>query len=88
MKNVKVLSLMAGCFLAACPVTAGAQHVSPEPPIMGWSSWNTYRVNINEALIRTQADAMVRQALSPRYSNIINCYHIFINSRIFRILRY
>ena len=29
MKNVKVLSLMAGCFLAACPVTAGAQHVSP-----------------------------------------------------------
>ena len=54
MKNVKVLSLMAGCFLAACPVTAGAQHVSPEPPIMGWSSWNTYRVNINEALIRTQ----------------------------------
>ena len=53
MKNVKVLSLMAGCFLAACPVTAGAQHVSPEPPIMGWSSWNTYRVNINEALIRT-----------------------------------
>ena len=19
-----------------------------EPPIMGWSSWNTYRVNINE----------------------------------------
>ena len=27
-------------------------------------------------------------ALSPRYSNIINCYHIFINSRIFRILRY
>nr|DAI08757.1 MAG TPA: hypothetical protein [Caudoviricetes sp.] len=30
----------------------------------------------------------VRTALSPRYSNIINCYHIFINSRIFRILRY
>lgn len=29
-----------------------------------------------------------RTALSPRYSNIINCYHIFINSRIFRILRY
>lgn len=31
---------------------------------------------------------MVHSALSPRYSNIINCYHIFINSRIFRILRY
>lgn len=32
--------------------------------------------------------AQVKAALSPRYSNIINCYHIFINSRIFRILRY
>lgn len=32
--------------------------------------------------------SLVRMALSPRYSNIINCYHIFINSRIFRILRY
>ena len=31
---------------------------------------------------------VVKPALSPRYSNIINCYHIFINSRIFRILRY
>lgn len=30
----------------------------------------------------------VRTALSPRYSNIINCYHIFISSRIFGILRY
>ena len=23
------------------------------PPIMGWSSWNTYRVNINDSLIKT-----------------------------------
>lgn len=72
MKNVKVLSLMAGCFLAACPVTAGAQHVSPEPPIMGWSSWNTYRVNINEVLIRTQADAMVRQGLQEAGYRFVN----------------
>lgn len=34
-----------------------------EPPLMGWSSWNTYRVNINEALICKQADAMVEQGL-------------------------
>ena len=26
---------------------------------MGWSSWNAYRVNISEELIRKQADAMV-----------------------------
>ena len=29
----------------------------PRTPIMGWSSWNTYRVNISDTLIRKQADA-------------------------------
>ena len=27
-------------------------------PTMGWSSWNTFALNINEQLIRQQADAM------------------------------
>lgn len=44
-----------------------------DPPVMGWSSWNTYRVNINDNLIRRQADALVsggfRQA-GYRYVNI------------------
>jgi hypothetical protein len=33
-------------------------------PTMGWSSWNTYGVNINEQLIKRQADAMVQKGLS------------------------
>lgn len=33
------------------------------PPLMGWSSWNTYRVNINEELIKKQADALLNQGL-------------------------
>ena len=32
-------------------------------PTMGWSSWNTYGVNINEGLIKRQADAMVSKGL-------------------------
>lgn len=32
-------------------------------PTMGWSSWNTYGVNINENLIKRQADAMVSKGL-------------------------
>ncbi len=32
-------------------------------PTMGWSSWNTYGVNISDALIRSQADAMVSKGL-------------------------
>lgn len=32
-------------------------------PTMGWSSWNTYGVNINETLIKRQANAMVSKGL-------------------------
>jgi len=32
-------------------------------PTMGWSSWNTYGVNINENLIKQQANAMVTKGL-------------------------
>lgn len=44
-----------------------------EPPIMGWSSWNTYRVNISDSLICRQADAMASNGLKEagyRYINI------------------
>lgn len=30
-----------------------------KPPLMGWASWNNYRININEDIIKSQADAMV-----------------------------
>ena len=34
-----------------------------ETPTMGWSSWNTFAVNISEDIIKGQADAMVSQGL-------------------------
>ena len=42
-------------------------------PVMGWSSWNTYRININDELIKKQADALVELGLKDagyRYVNI------------------
>jgi len=39
--------------------------VAQAGPTMGWSSWNTYGVNISDALIRRQADAMVSTGLKP-----------------------
>ncbi|MDD3491234.1 MAG: alpha-galactosidase, partial [Paludibacter sp.] len=32
-------------------------------PIMGWSSWNHFRININEEMIRGQADAMISSGM-------------------------
>ncbi len=57
----------------ALTLTGGLQTMAQEAPTMGWSSWNTYRVNISDSLIRTQADAMVRLGLERvgyRYVNI------------------
>ena len=44
-----------------------------ETPTMGWSSWNTFSVNISEDIIKGQADAMVEQGLKDvgyQYINI------------------
>lgn len=44
-----------------------------EGPTMGWSSWNTYRINISDSLIMRQADALVElglDSLGYRHINI------------------
>ena len=52
-------------------------QVAYETPTMGWSSWNTYRVNISDALIKSQADAMKKLGLGDvgyQYINIDDGY--------------
>ena len=41
-------------------------------PTMGWSSWNTFALNIDETTIKGQADAMVSKGLSSVGFNHIN----------------
>jgi len=55
------------CALFSCGIT----NVEAQP-LMGWSSWNTYRVNISDSLIRAQADAMIRLGLHECGYNYIN----------------
>lgn len=54
--------------LIVCPVVV----FGFDGPTMGWSSWNTYRVNINDSLIRRQADALVRSGLKDAGYNHVN----------------
>ena len=52
-------------------------HTPFLPPLMGWSSWNTYHVNINEDLIKKQADALVTHGLKDAgylYINVDDGY--------------
>lgn len=60
-------TLAALILLAAVP--AKAQRTTP---IMGWSSWNTYRIHISDTLIKRQADAMVQLGLRDAGYTYIN----------------
>lgn len=64
--NKRILTGGLLCLLlatSACTQENGQEKAGFLPPLMGWSSWNTYHVNINEELIKKQADALVSQGL-------------------------
>ena len=72
-----VLALI-GCVVALRATVAQALNngVARTPP-MGWNSWNTFGCNINEALIRQQADALVSSGmrdLGYRYVVVDDCW--------------
>lgn len=56
------------------------QHIltlSPSNLLQGWSSWNTFRCDINDTLVREIADAMVSSGLRDagyKYVNIDDCW--------------
>jgi hypothetical protein len=51
------------------------------PPTMGWASWNNYRVNISEDIIKSQADAMIKLGLDKLGYNFINIDDGFFGGR-------
>ncbi len=67
--------LIALCLLISSSLSA------QNGPTMGWSSWNTYGVNINEALIKRQADAMVSKGLKDVGFDHINIDDGFFGGR-------
>src|SRR3954464_1786034 len=53
------------------------EQLAQTPP-MGWNSWNKFGCNVNEALIRETADAMVASGMKEagyQYINIDDCWH-------------
>lgn len=54
---------------------------SSKTPLMGWASWNNYRININENIIKSQADAMVSSGLKSVGYSFINIDDGFFGGR-------
>lgn len=66
MKTKFLLTALMAC---SCCVS-NAQSFNP--PTMGWSSWNTFALNISEDIIKGQADAMVNTGLADAGYKYIN----------------
>jgi alpha-galactosidase len=69
------LSLLA--VLSFCLIARAEPSPRPQVPIMGWSSWNHFRIHIDEVMIRGQADAMAgngMKAAGYRFINIDDGY--------------
>lgn len=75
------LSAFCGLVYALAPSCLQAQETSFLPPVMGWSSWNTYRIHISEDLIKRQTDAMAAQGLKEAGYSYINVDDGFFDGR-------
>ena len=58
--------------LALISLSISAQDKTELGPTMGWSSWNTFGINISENLIKQQADAMVNKGYKDAGYKFIN----------------
>ncbi len=67
--------------LSMAVLLAATTGVAQKGPTMGWSSWNTYGVKINEDLIKSQADAMVDKGLKAVGYDHINIDDGFFGGR-------
>ena len=79
MKHHQKLTILSLTTLLFLGISAQAQN--PKTPMMGWSSWNTFRININEQLIKETADAMVAKGLSAAGYTYVNIDDGFFHGR-------
>lgn len=62
MKKTGILLLLLIFISSATWSQAGFEELAQTPP-MGWNSWNTFRLNINEELVREVADIFIEKGL-------------------------
>jgi len=80
MKNLLYLLLV--CIIISCNQQSQKTSIEkPKTPLMGWASWNNYHININEDIIKKQADFMVSSGMKEAGYNFINIDDGFFGGR-------
>ncbi|RIJ47543.1 glycoside hydrolase family 27 protein [Maribellus luteus] len=76
MTKLQFASIIFSFLLLSCntksPENSAEEQAELKPPLMGWASWNHYRVDIDENIIKSQADAMSELNLTQYGYNYIN----------------
>ncbi len=90
---IRISLFLSIIFLASCKnqekgiynsslTTSKLQEISkPQTPIMGWSSWNNFHVDINEEVIKAQADFMVSSGMAEVGYAYVNIDDGFLGGR-------
>ena len=77
----KLLSLAAFAAVVSAFGGCSDRTVCMKPPMMGWSSWNAYMVDISDSIITHQADLMVQKGLKEAGYNFVNIDDGFFGHR-------
>ena len=75
------MKLLPVVFLTLSLLSHAGPSARPQLPIMGWSSWNHFRINIDEVMIRGQADAMASNGMKEAGYRFINIDDGFFGGR-------
>ena len=74
---IKIMTVVAS--MALIPALTNAQQVFP--PMMGWASWNNYRVDIDQDIIMAQANAMASNGMKEAGYKFVNTDDGFFGGR-------
>lgn len=78
MRKITLVAVLAALLCIPFGVKAQKFEGLADTPPMGWNSWNKFACDINEAIIRGIADAMVETGLRDAgyiYLNLDDCWH-------------
>ncbi|MGV8877731.1 MAG: glycoside hydrolase family 27 protein [Sphingobacteriaceae bacterium] len=81
MNKIKFLTRIVLLLLVGLSFNPQIKAQTASAPIMGWSSWNNFRIHINEEIIKGQADAMVNTSMYDAGYRFINIDDGFFGGR-------
>lgn len=79
--NYSRLITIAICSLLMGNYTFAQKGTTRKTPIMGWSTWYAFNIKINDTLIRSEADAMIKKGLKDAGYTYINIDDGYFDTR-------